>query len=123
MLDVNSLDQTVFDHPAPEADRAFGDDQDLSLPQLFDLVLPHRSEEVRAGAQGAVDSQGVQADAGVLVHHPPGDDSDQVAVDLSDQAVLIANPVTLHAKQFGVEPSTDEIVVVALDAQRRPDGL
>ena len=65
---VRAILEFVLDHPALEAVRALGDDPDLVLAQVLDVVLHLGGEELRADAQAALDRQGVEAHAELGLH-------------------------------------------------------
>ncbi len=105
------------------ADRALGDDPDLILSEVLDVVLHLGGEEVRPDPETAPQRQRVVADPVGLVEHPAVHDPREHAVDDADQAVFVPDAMDLPAEEFGEEARGDDIVEVAVEPREGLDDL
>ncbi len=104
--------QAVLDHPSPEPDGTLGRYPHFALAKVLQVILHFGRKEVRAYPEPSLDSQRMVAHPDLWGIHSAVDDPNQDTVHLSDQAIVVPNPVAIPPQELRIHPDPNDVIIV-----------
>ena len=104
MRHIKSLLELVLDHPPAKSDGRFGNDQNLVMTELVEVVFHLCRKGVSPNAKTSAEGERVQRKPELRIDLSTVDNRGQLAVDLDGEHVLILESVLVVGQQLGIYP-------------------
>jgi hypothetical protein len=101
----------------------FGHDVDLFLMEVFHVIFHFGGKEMGADAHPAQQRERVVAHALGFIHQTPIGDSGELALDETDEHILVAHAMAFLGQYFRIDPRGDDVVKIPTEFNHRRDDF